>query len=325
MIQMLYLQENIETNMELTSENIKKIIENDCQLPPEESIENITPLLIPKLGFPDSDSREGALEILYTWIMEGKYSDTALIQLGDQFCDLIQTNVGTFGEDSTFLRAFSALEICGILKFDDECALGNVENRISFLSPEIFTRWLEKAMNYYRQEKDYRSFIPEKGWAHSIAHGADLFRDFLKHHLIRKTDVIQILDLLLEKAFSSNNLLLKGKEDARIATAFYTGLLHQDLLFTDIQSLFNKFMTSYKNKGWFTWAQEPSASNGFLNGERFIYDLYFMLKFGISRKGSRSVPYYEQQIQFREELILLLENFIQILDNGSFYLFPSTH
>ncbi|MFX1235494.1 MAG: hypothetical protein ACFFBY_13190, partial [Promethearchaeota archaeon] len=68
-----------QDKMELTIEQIRSIMDNNFQIPSESSLMEITPMLIEKLGAIDSDVREGCLEILYAWIMNGEYDDATLI------------------------------------------------------------------------------------------------------------------------------------------------------------------------------------------------------------------------------------------------------
>lgn len=305
--------------MELSKELILEILDNECRLPHNISLEEITPELIEKLGSTDSDSREGVLEILYSWIMDGKYDNQSLIEMGNHFCELIQMEVGKTEGDSVFLRAFTALELGGILKFDNLCHIGEIEGRSAFLSREIFEHWLKKAKNYYSMENDFRSLVPKKGWAHSVAHGADLFRDFAKHHLITKNDINEILTLLITKVFSPNSRLFTGKEEYRVATAVYTCLLQNLLPIKELKILLRNLTKNLEKKGWISVVNDPNALNGFLNGEHFCFALYFMVKFGISRKGSRSVAFYNRMIPYKDDLLILLEELISMLDNGSFY------
>lgn len=305
--------------MDLSKDLIKKIMDNNYRVPSDVNIEELTPQLIQKHGDPDSDTREGALEILYTWIVTGKYDNSTLIQLGNQFTTLLQTNLGESGTDSTFLRAFIALELRAILKFDQQCQDGEIEGRTSFLTSEIVHNWLEKAMIYYRGEKDYRAYVIGKGWVHSQAHGADLFGTFVRHYLIEKKDIGNIFTLLLEKAFSSTPQLFSGKEEYRIAAAFYSGLLRDLHSDDEIKELIRSFMSQFDSKGWGSFFKTPFVLNGFLNGEHFLHALYFMTKFGISRKGSRTHPYYGRSLLQRKSLLTFLAEAIQSIDHGSFY------
>ena len=153
-----------QAKMELTIEQINSIMENDFQIPSDSSLKEITPVLIEKLGSIDSDIREGCLEILYAWIMNGEYDDTTLISLGDQLISWTHKGLGQEIPDLVFLRAFTALEVAGILVFDEQCEQGEIEGRNPFLTPEIVKRWFKTALDYYQQEKDYRSHVFNSPW-----------------------------------------------------------------------------------------------------------------------------------------------------------------
>ena len=305
--------------MELSIEQIKSIIENNYQIPSEYSLMDLTSVLIEKLGSIDSDMRESCLDILYTLIMNGEYDNTTLISLGDQLVSLMNTGLDQEISDLVFLRAFAALEVAGILVFDEKCEKGEIKDRDAFLTSEIVKRWLARALEYYQQEKDYRSFVIGKGWAHSIAHGADLFRDFAKHRLIQKEEILQILQVFKQKLGSLSPIIFKGKEELRIASAVYTLLLRNKLDIHEINHwLFSIFEPFEENKFW-EFTHEPEKLNGYCHVERFYKDFYFMIKFGISRKCPRADSYYDVALPSRNEILKTLKRCILKVDDESFY------
>jgi hypothetical protein len=311
-----------QDKMELTIEQIKSIMENNFQIPSESSLMEITPVLIEKLGSIDSDIREGCLEIMYAWIMNGEYDNTTLISLGDQLISLTHAGLDQEISDFVFLRAFTALEVAGILVFDEKCEKGEFKGRNAFLTPEIVKRWFTTAVEYYQQEKDYRSYVIGKGWAHSIAHGADLFRDFAKHHLIQKEEILQILQLFKLKLTSPSIRAFKGKEELRIALAVYTALLRNKLDIQEIDHWLSSIFDPFQGKHFWDFAKEPEKLNGYFHVERFFKDFYLMTKFGITRKGSFAHSYYNVSLQNRDEILKLLEQCILSADNNSFYYKP---
>ena len=308
--------------MELTIEQIKSIMENNFQIPSESSLMEITPMLIEKLGSIDSDIREGCLEILFAWIMNGEYDNTTLISLGDQLISLTHTGLGQEISDLVFLRAFTALEVAGILLFDEKCEKGEIEGRNAFLTPEIVKRWFAKAVEYYQQERDYRSYVIGKGWAHSIAHGADLFRDFAKHRFIQKEEILQIFQVFKQKLASPSPRAFNGKEELRIATAVYTALLRNKLDTNEINHWLSSILVRFKEKKFWNFVNEPEKLNGYFHVERFFKDFYFMIKFGISRKGLFAETYYNAPLQNRDQILRLLEQCILNADNNSFFNIP---
>jgi len=304
--------------MELPIEKINYIMENNFEIPPESTLTELTPILIEKLGSTDSDIREGCLEILYAWIMNGEYDNTTLISLGDQFISLILTGLDEEESDFVFLRSFAALEIAGILEFDGKCEKGEIEGRNSFLTPETVKRWFNAAVKYYQEEKDYRSYVIGKGWAHSIAHGADLFRNFAKHRLTQKEEILQILQAFKQKLSSPSIIVFKGKEELRIALAVYTALLRNKLEIYEIKNWLSSIYDPLQGKHFWDFIKEPEKLNTYFHRERFFKDFFLMIKFGISRKGFLAQAYYNNVLKNRDKILKLLEQFILNL-NDSFY------
>ncbi len=311
-----------QNKMELTIEQIKSIMENDFQIPSESSLMEITPVLIEKLGSINSDIREGCLDILYVWIINGKYNNTTLISLGNQLISLTHSGLDQEMSDLVFLRAFAALEVAGILLFDERCENGEIEGRNEFLTPEIVKTWFSTALEYYQQEKDYRSYVIGKGWAHSIAHGADLFSNFAKHRFIQKEEILQIFKTFKQKLTSPSPILFNGKEELRIASAVYSSLLRNKLDIHEINQWLSSIIEPFKEKKFWDFVKEPDKLNSFFHAERFFKDFYLMIKFGISRIGSRAHPYYDLPLQNRDELLKFLEQLILKTDNNSFYYSP---
>ncbi|MFS0688782.1 DUF2785 domain-containing protein [Sporosarcina sp. 179-K 8C2 HS] len=81
-------------------------------------------------------------------------------------------NIDQHEDDSVFSRSFSALVIALILKKDKEKR---------FLSDDTLKQLFEKSIEYLNLEEDIRGYVVGKGWAHSIAHGADLLTVAISH------------------------------------------------------------------------------------------------------------------------------------------------
>ncbi len=94
-------------------------------------------------------------------------------------------NIGQKGNDSVFTRSFSSLVIVLVLKKDREK---------HFLSDEILKQTIVDSIKYLKLEEDIRGYVTGKGWAHSIAHGADLLTEAISHPKFN----INLSDLCLE-------------------------------------------------------------------------------------------------------------------------------
>ncbi|MGD6856717.1 DUF2785 domain-containing protein [Bacillus infantis] len=96
-------------------------------------------------------------------------------------------HLGAEGDDSVFTRSFSSLVLALVIQKD-------AEKR--FLSAQTVQYTYGKTLEYMKEEKDLRGCVEEKGWAHSMAHAADLLNELVRHPVI----------------FSSEQLLLQGMD-----------------------------------------------------------------------------------------------------------------
>ena len=80
--------------------------------------------------------------------------------------------IGSKNNDSVYKRSFSAL-VLGLLINKDKEQQFLEKNQISFL--------LDTTCFYLINEQDKRGFTEDKGWAHSIAHCADLLDEIITH------------------------------------------------------------------------------------------------------------------------------------------------
>ncbi|WP_162985948.1 DUF2785 domain-containing protein [Virgibacillus sp. Bac330] len=124
--------------------------------------------------------------------------------------------------DSVFTRSFSALVIATILYKD-----ATTRN----LSSELVLYAIHVGIEYLLLEQDYRGYVEEKGWAHSIAHGSDLLATCVLHpefdasqtkaclHAIRKCVLVEYpyIDEEDERLIQVMEALIKkGMEDIEL-------------------------------------------------------------------------------------------------------------
>ncbi|AEB30875.1 hypothetical protein CAR_c22180 [Carnobacterium sp. 17-4] len=86
--------------------------------------------------------------------------------------------IGSKNSDSVYKRSFSAL-VLGLLINKDKEQQFLEKSQISFL--------LDRTCFYLVNEQDKRGFTEDKGWAHSIAHCADLLDEIITHPLFEQS------------------------------------------------------------------------------------------------------------------------------------------
>ena len=182
--------------------------------------------------------------------------------------------IGSTNDDTVFTRAFSTLVIALILDRDRE---------ERFLLEEAVLKAINSSILYLQKEEDTRGYVEEKGWAHSIAHGADLLAEAIKHPLFD-------LALTSECLNTIGHCILKDtayidEEDERLIYAIIALLekgMDENLLKEWVISL-PSVVNDIKNSSGFT--QTFFRKNTNLN--QFLKSLYFRLLFLNTGKETR--------------------------------------
>lgn len=279
----------------------QSIIDNDFALPGDKTLRELTPELLVALGSTDPELRDSmAYPILANWIDNGHYSPDQLRQILAQMQKNLSSNLGETSSDSVFLRAFSSLVICEITSYDSQ-------NR--FLRNEELQALLEAAIVSLEGEKDLRGHIPTKGWAHAIAHLADLLGLLALHPEIQAADLERILMAIATKLCQPLQHTYIYLEDERLALATIFAL-RRNLLQTDFLNLWLEQLTSvgepFENANAITFVS-PAEVSAYHNVQTYLRSLYFQLAFN------------KEPIVLNTEMLIALETALKVLDHG-FYI-----
>jgi hypothetical protein len=177
---------------------------------PGQSVEALAPVLVSCLGSTDPELRDGvAYELLTSWMRSGALSDEALRPLTVTLVGQLSDGLGQTGKDTVFRRAFSALVLSEVMRRD---------NLKPFLSPEAFNQVLTSATHYLESERDLRGFSDKQGWAHGVAHAADLLWRFAMSPRLEQPGLEQLLQAVATKAAPPEHAYIHNESD-RLARA----------------------------------------------------------------------------------------------------------
>ena len=306
--------------MNIGKKEIDWILENETNFHPDFSFKDQTSQILRLLGSPDSHLRESSLTIIARWIERHHYSDDQLVELADKLKDDILVGLGEKYTDSVFLRAFAVLILGDIIGQDEAREQGKVEGKQPFLTKELILDYLKNCLKYYEGEKDVRGYIEVKEWAHSIAHGADVFRKLAKHRYLGKEELQKILEVFQDKLIEPQEDIYKAREELRITVAVYTVFLRRLLDTEEIISWLMKFDEYSKDKKWYNFAQEPSWINAQLNLRMFLTCIYLMVKHGIVNTGYFDDPLYQNNLlEDRGEIAPVIESLLLNIDKGIYH------
>jgi hypothetical protein len=173
-------------------------------------LSDLTAELTTMLGSIDPVERDDiAYPILATWISEGVYDDL-LAGLGDGMTAGLTQGLGESGTDSVFRRSFSALVLAECVERD---------NTESLLPPIKILEWGDRVAGWLVRERDVRGFVPERGWAHAVAHGADVVGVLADSPHFGLNELTVLLDVIADRVVLESPTPLTSGEPDRLARA----------------------------------------------------------------------------------------------------------
>ena len=142
----------------------------DLGLPPGIDRHAALAELLRHLGNTDPHWRdEIAWPLLGRWMWKVELDEDYRRFVTRDAIDHLLVGVGRRTDDSVFRRSFSALVLSSAIASD---------LHRPFLRLADVRRMLRLALELLDREEDLRGFVPRKGWAHCIAHLADLLGNF---------------------------------------------------------------------------------------------------------------------------------------------------
>src|SRR5215211_7218272 len=156
-------------------------------VPDDRPLAELTTELTTMLGSPDPQIRDGlAYPTLSTWIDRVVY-DELIVGLGDGMAAGLTVGLGEVGTDSVFRRTFSVLVLAECLDRDNQEGLVPAAKVLD---------WGDRIASWYLRERDVRGFVPGKGWAHAVAHGADAITVLARSSHFGRNELTVLLDVI---------------------------------------------------------------------------------------------------------------------------------
>jgi hypothetical protein len=197
---------------------------NGLKVPGDRPLTELTTELTGMLGDPDPSVRDGiAYPTLAAWISNGVYDDL-LEGLGDGMAAGLSVGLGQDGSDTVFRRSFSVLVLSECIERD---------NRTRLMPPSTIMRWGDRVASWLVRERDLRGFVPGKGWAHAVAHGADSLGALGMSEAMGRLELTVLLDVLADRLMLPTEYHLVHGEADRLARATMR-ILRRDLVSLEV-------------------------------------------------------------------------------------------
>lgn len=167
-----------------------------------EALGSSDPVLRDELGY----------RVLGQWIYEGVLTTAEVreLLLLSQSDEMLFAKIGEKGTESVFRRTFSLLIIAVALMRD---------TAEPFLSEDEWRHTLDRVVAYCGEERDLRAQVAGSGWAHAIAHTADVVDALATSRYATAADSQRLLDALRAFVDRAADEVFQGEEDERVAIA----------------------------------------------------------------------------------------------------------
>ncbi|HSM71150.1 MAG TPA: DUF2785 domain-containing protein [Anaerolineales bacterium] len=236
------------------------LAENDYKIPESHTLEELTETLFGYLGSTDPEMRDDIAYLVYAnFLKREMYAQDEIREHINKLLNNLDNGIGETNTDSVFLRTFSVLLLAEIVYND---------NKKPLLDKAQVETILSKALSYLEAEQDPRGHVPVKGWAHALAHTADLLQELGKSRFVNKDDFENILNGIANKLVHSTNWVYIHGEDERLANAV-AAILQRDVV--SIEFLQN-WLKSLKEpeKSWKGAYMDEGQAKAFHNVRNFL-------------------------------------------------------
>ncbi|KOY81109.1 DUF2785 domain-containing protein [Lysinibacillus macroides] len=224
--------------------------------------------MLTHIGSVDAELRDHTIYRTFIELLSDNLLSTQQLQYLFQTAiseDFLYLQIGENGTDSVFTRSFSALLVAGLLAKDTELLV---------LHDDDLQTFFKKIGRYLLLEQDTRGYVQDKGWAHSIAHGADLAATMIKHPKFDLQYAPSILHAL--KLVTWKDIVYTNDEEERfvnIVEALWDQQYSEEALIEFVEQAFDKFEIHLMTQGY---------NDSFFSGRtctlNFMKTLYFSLK-----------------------------------------------
>ncbi|MCB0896653.1 MAG: DUF2785 domain-containing protein [Nocardioides sp.] len=254
----------------------KQVHATGLAVPQDRPLDDLTAELTRMLGDPDPAQRDGtAYPTLTTWIDRGVYDDL-LAGLGDGMAIGLQVGIGEVGTDTVFRRSFSALVL-------GECIAR--DNHRPLLPGGKILEWGDRLAAWLLRERDLRAFVPGKGWAHAVAHGADSLAILASSPHLAQPELTVILDVIADRVLLRVDRLFTNGEPDRLAFATMNVLRRNVVPLRVLEPWVRRLAVAASTRSTYD-GRDPYLLGG--NAEAFLRALYLQLAMGARPPQVRS-------------------------------------
>lgn len=254
----------------MTQVNWRAVLGDDFRVPVDRPLADLTEELTALLGTTDPEVREElALPTLVTWVRRGVYDDL-LPGLGDGMAAGLRVGVGQVEGDDLFRRCASVQVLAECIRRDN--------GRPLVLGGKVL-QWGDAIATWLLRERDLRGYVPHKGWALPVAHGADGLEALARSPHLSRAELTVVLDVVADRLLSRDGRVFTNGEHDPLALTTMSVLRRNSLPITVVEPWINRITAGATDAADRPDdGTDPHLRTG--NAQAFLRSLYLQLALG---------------------------------------------
>lgn len=193
----------------MLQQQLEEIRNNNYMLDNKVNIDSLSSNMLEHIGVTDSYLRDKLIYSTFYHLIKKEYLSHTQLQklllesISEKY---LLYKIYSNDEDAVFTRAFTTLLIALIIDAD---------TNHNFLSQTDISNVKDQLILYMNNEHDFRGYVQDHGWAHSIAHASDTFEALVRSPKLETLYYEEILQTLLNKV-CVHSIYYKYEEDERL-------------------------------------------------------------------------------------------------------------
>ncbi len=246
-------------------EELRRIAAGGYAVPEGASAEDVAERMLEAIGSTDPDLRDGLIYTTFArWIRADVFSPDEMTKLAATCAGEthLTYRIGEGESDAVFKRTFSILVLVELVRR---------HVREAYLEPEDVERVKDAIVAYLEREQDLRGYVEGKGWAHAVAHSADLLEQLAHCKELDSEDMQQMLDAIRGVMTTTRTAYVFG-EDWRMAKAVLAMLREKRVTENQMGAWLRQFWRELR-----TPLPKPDVTRQtyrYTNGKNFLMNLH---------------------------------------------------
>lgn len=205
----------------MLQQQLEEIRNNNYILSNTLNIDSLSSNMLEQIGDTNSYLRDKLIYSTFYHLIKKEYISHTQLQklllesISDKY---LLYKIHSSNEDAVFTRAFTTLLIALIIDAD---------TNHNFLSQTDILNVKDQLILYMNNEHDFRGYVQNHGWSHSIAHASDTFEALVRSPKLETLHYEEILQTLLNKV-CVHSIYYKYEEDERLVYPI-VAMLQNDL------------------------------------------------------------------------------------------------